>query len=111
MLRQRILLPLIIPSLIVGVPAVAYVVGRRTGELPSRAEWESAAHSSGPWSGSDVLLACYVLIVGGFILTGCGIAFAATTGRGTQLKGWGIQGIGIAVAAAFVFVVFGWLFE
>ena len=111
MLRPRVVLPLIIPSLIVGVPAVAYVVGRLTGELPSRGEWESAAHSSGPWSGSDVQLACYVLIVGGLILTGCGIAFAATTGRGAQLQGWGIQGIGITIAAVFVFIFFGWLFE
>ena len=103
--------PLVIPLLIVGVPAVAYIVGRRTGELPSRAEWESAAHSSGPWSGSDVLFACYVLIVGGLILTGCGIAFAATTGRGAQLQGWAIQGTGIVISAVFVFVVFGWLFE
>ena len=53
------------------------------------------------------MLACYVLFVGGLILTGCGIAFAATTGRRAQLQGWGIQGIGIAIAAVFVFVFFG----
>jgi hypothetical protein len=111
MLRPRIVLPLIIPSLIIGVPAVAYVVGRRSGELPTRAQWESAAHSSGPWMGSDVFVACSVLVVGGLILTACGIAFAATTGRGAQLQGWGVQGIGIAIAAVLVFYFFGWLFE
>lgn len=61
--------------------------------------------------GSDVFTACYILIVGGLILTALGIAFAATTGRGVHLQGWGIQGIGIVIASVIVFYFFGWLFE
>ena len=56
----------IIPSLIC-IPAVAYMVGRSAGALPTRAEWQSAAHSSGPWMGSDVFTACYILSVGGLL--------------------------------------------
>ena len=111
MLRPRVFFPLIIPSLIICIPAVAYIVGRSSGALPTRAEWQSAAHSSGPWMGSDVFTACYILIVGGLILTASGIAFAATTGRGAQLQGWGIQGVGIVIASVIVFYFFGWLFE
>jgi hypothetical protein len=111
MLRPRILLPLIIPSLIICIPAVAYIVGRSAGTLPTRVEWQSAAHSSGPWMGSDVFTACYILCVGGLLLTACGVAFAATTGRGAQLQGWAIQGIGIVITSMVVFYFFGWLFE
>ena len=111
MLRPRVFLPLIIPTLIISIPAVAYIVGRSAGTLPTRAAWHSAAHSSGPWMGSDVFVACYILIGGGLILTASGIAFAATTGRGAQLQAWGIQGAGIVIASALVFYFFGWLFE
>src|SRR5256885_5132006 len=109
MLRARYILPLVLPLLLILAPTVAYVIDSRSGAIPTRAEWESAAHSSGPWMSSWVQLACILLSIGGLIFTGCGIAFAVTTGRAAQ--GWAIQGVGIVFASVFVFYFFGWLFE
>lgn len=59
--------------------------------------------------GSEVFAACYLLVLGNVILTGCGIAFAATTGRSVHLRAWGTQGVGIVIAAVTVFYFYGWL--
>jgi hypothetical protein len=109
MLRARHILPLVVPLLLILIPTVAYVIDWRSGAIPTRAEWESTAHSSGPWMGSSVQIVCIFLSIGGLIVTGCGVAFATTTGRTPQ--GWAIQGVGIVIASLLVFYFFGWLFE
>jgi|SRR3954469_12450076 hypothetical protein len=109
MLRARHLIPLIIPVLLIGIPSIAYVIDSRSGAIPTQAQWESAAHSSGPWMSSWVFDACALLGFGGIIITGVGAAFAATTQR--DPKPWAIQGVGIVIASAVVFYFYGWLFE
>jgi len=109
MLRARLILPLIIPLLLICVPSVAYIVDSRAGTIPTQAEWQSTAHSSGPWTSSWIYPICVLLAIGGIIFTGCGAAFAASTRR--DAKPWAIQGVGIIIAGAFVFYFFGWLFE
>lgn len=59
--------------------------------------------------GNLVYVVCLLLSLGGVVFTGCGAAFAATTGR--DGKPWIIQGIGIFIASVLVFYFFGWLFE
>src|SRR4051794_23010027 len=70
MLRARHLIPLIIPVLLIGIPSIAYVIDSRSGAIPTQAQWESAAHSSGPWMSSWVFDACALLGFGGIIITG-----------------------------------------
>jgi VIT1/CCC1 family predicted Fe2+/Mn2+ transporter len=56
-----------------------------------------------------VQTACFLLGIAGLVITGCGAAVSAVTGRGVQF--WVVQAIGILVADAFIFYFFGWLFE
>jgi hypothetical protein len=43
------LAPFAFPLWLIGFPAVMYWRGGADGPLPTSQEWESAAHSSGPW--------------------------------------------------------------
>ena len=97
------------PLLMIIAPTLGYILDRRSGEVPTKAEWQSAAHSSGPWNhtgAGDTVLA--VLVAGLlFALVCCGVT--VFSGRAARFAA--VQFVGVLASLLIVFILFGWLWE
>ena len=83
---------------------------RSNGLIPTQAEWESAAHSSGPWHASVGLILIFSFLFACVIhLFAVGIALQL---RQRQVAAfWAIGGFFGLVCSAVSFYLFGYLIE
>ncbi|HWY52637.1 MAG TPA: hypothetical protein VNW72_14265 [Chthoniobacterales bacterium] len=107
MLSVRYLLLLIIPLLIIGIPTQKYIADRGAGEIPTRAEWESAPHSSGPWSISFAKEAWFRLTLCGVLISVVGAVYSRIRRRPIRI--WVLHAGAVLVASYVALYFFGYL--
>lgn len=106
----RYLVPYLTSLWIFGWPAALYFFGRMSGELPSEAQWNSAAHSSGPWAHGFFLLWCLSFLAALAIHAG-GILFSYSKKRQAWAEHWGAGFFVLLGSTAAAFFFFGYLME
>ena len=100
---------LLLPVLIFGIPTLAYVHNMRAGTIPTKHDWDSTTHSSGPWAGGLAALTSFYLT-----LAGIAVGVVCAIRRKFQKKPFGIWlvHLGLVVAAALgVLTFFGYLID
>lgn len=106
----RHLIPYLTSLWILGWPAALYFFGRMSGELPSEAQWNSTAHSSGPWAHDIFLLWCLSFLAALAIHAG-GVLFSCSKQQHTWAEHWGAGFLVFLGSAAAAFFFFGYLME
>ena len=107
MLSARYLLLLVIPLLIIGIPTLQYIADRRAGEIPTEADWDSAPHSSGPWSISFAKEAWFRLTLVGVLISVAGAVYSWLRRRSIRI--WVLHGCAVLVASSIALYFFGYL--
>jgi|ERR1017187_614351 hypothetical protein len=107
MFYTRYFLLLIIPVLIIGIPTQQYIADRRAGEIPTQAQWESAPHSSGPWSISFAKEAWFRLTLWGALISIVGAVYSRLRHRSIRI--WLLHGCAVLVASSVALYFFGYL--
>src|ERR1700758_3970601 len=107
MLSFRYVLLLIIPLLIIGIPTQQYVADRRAGQIPTHAEWESAPHSSGPWSISFAKEAWFRLTLLGVLISVAGAIYNLLRRRPIRI--WLLHAGAVLLASYVALYFFGYL--
>jgi hypothetical protein len=107
---MRYLLPFLFAALALGYPSISYFIGRSRGELPTQAEWDSAAHSSSPWAHEFVIFFLGTLFLG-LVIHFLTITISLTLKNKSQAFRWSIGLVALVVAAGFSFYQFGYLME
>lgn len=100
----------VLPLWIVGFPSLCYWHDRHHGLIPTEAEWESAAHSSGPWQASIGLILLFSVLMGGIVQAFVFGSCLHSKARGLAMH-WLAGGLLALAGVGFVFARFGYLME
>jgi hypothetical protein len=104
------LFPFAFPIWLIGYPVISYLIGRFYGDLPTEAEWDSAAHSSGPWAHEFIIFFLGSILVG-LTLHFFMIAISIINKNKPAALRWSMGLIASVAAAGFSFFQFGYLME
>ena len=107
---MRHLLPFLFAAWAFAYPAISYFVGRSRGELPTEAEWNSAAHSSGPWAHEFVILFFGIVLLG-LVIHLLIIVISFLMKNKSMALQWSAGLIALLASTGFSFYQFGYLME
>lgn len=98
------------PVWILGFPSLMYWHGRANNLIPTETEWESAAHSSGPWQANYGLVLTFTFILGCVIHISAVATFLQLRQQRTAAF-WAFGGLLGFVCSLVSFHLFGYLIE